>query len=109
MLRPFLFRAPQVNQTIQMEIHNAKVRDSRMNSEFALLVILFLLLIFFSVDFKKQYTKEFHEAARNPFIRFLSGLVVVFIASFNPILASIVLSIVFFWIADVNLLSTIVL
>jgi uncharacterized membrane protein len=109
MLRPFLSRALQVNQTIRMEIHNAEVRDSRMNSEFALLVVLFLLLIFFSVDFKKHYTKELHEAARNPFLRFLSGLVVVFIASFNPILASIVLSIVFFWIANVNLLSTIVL
>lgn len=80
-----------------------------MNYELVLMIGLIGLLIFFSVDFKKHYTKEFQEAARNPFFRFVAGIIIIIVADFNPILAAILLSIVFFWIADVNLLSTIVL
>ena len=80
-----------------------------MNYEIVLAAGLVGLLLYFSIDFKKHYTKEFHEAARNPFYRFLAGLIVIFIASINPIIASVALAIVFFWIADNNLLSTIVL
>ena len=71
--------------------------------------ILLCLFIYFSIDFHKHYSKEFHEAARNPFYRFLGGLIVLYFATINPIIASVMLSVIFFWIADVNLLSTIVL
>ena len=69
--------------------------------------ILVAVLVFFSIDFHKYYTTEFQEAARNPMLRFLAGLLIVWIASINPILAAIALTIVFFWIADVHLLSSI--
>jgi len=48
----------------------------------------------------------FHGAARHPFMRFLAGLVVTLIAAQNPLLAAIALVIVFFWIADIHLLSS---
>jgi hypothetical protein len=80
-----------------------------MDLETLLTICLVGLFIFFSIDFQKHYAREFHEAARNPFLRFLAGLFVLCIANVNPILGAIALSIVFFWIADVYLLSTIVL
>jgi len=72
-------------------------------------VCLIMIFVYFSIDFKKHYVTEFHEAARNPFLKFLAGLCVLYIAKLNPMLGGIALCIVFFWIADVQLLSTIVL
>jgi hypothetical protein len=80
-----------------------------MDYETILSVVLVGLFIYFSVDFQKHYATNFHEAARNPFARFVAGIIIVCVAYANPKLAAVLFSIVFFWIADVNLLSTIVL
>ena len=80
-----------------------------MDYETALAIGFVGLFVYFSLDFKKHYASQFHDTARNPFARFLAGVCVVVLSSTNPILAMIALSIVFFWIADVHLLSTIVL
>lgn len=69
-------------------------------------VILMGLLVFFSLDFDRHYTSMIHNAARHPFARLLAGLGVVYLADKNPMLAVLALTIVFFWIADVNLLSS---
>jgi hypothetical protein len=70
-------------------------------------VVLLGLLLFISLDFDKHYTPFIHESARHPFIRFLAGLGIVLLATLNPIHSVLALMIVFFWIADVNLLSSI--
>ena len=77
-----------------------------MDYETIVAVLLVVLLLFFSLDFDRHYGQGFHEAARHPFYKFLAGLLVVYIASINPILAVLALVIVFFWIADVHLLSS---
>jgi hypothetical protein len=77
-----------------------------MEYETVLTVVLVGLAVYFSLDFDKVYGSGFHEAARHPFARFLAGLLVAYIASENPKLAVIALLVVFFWIADVNLLSS---
>ena len=77
-----------------------------MDYESLIAVALLVLLLFFSLDFDRHYGSGFHEAARHPFYRFLAGLLVVYLASINPILAMLALVIVFFWIADVHLLSS---
>ena len=69
-------------------------------------VILVGIVLFFSLDFDKYYGAGIHDAARHPFARFIAGMLVVFFASYNPILALLALIAVFFWIADVNLLSS---
>jgi len=69
-------------------------------------VILMGLLVFFSLDFDKHYGSIFHDIAHQPFARFLAGLSICILASINPFLAVIGLMIVFFWIADVHLLSS---
>lgn len=77
-----------------------------MEYETPIAVVLVALLVFFSLDFDKLYGSGFHEAARHPFARFLGGLGVTLLASLNPILGALSLVVVFFWIADVNLLSS---
>ncbi len=80
-----------------------------MDYEMLLAALLMGLLVFFSLDFDKHYSSMFRDTAHQPFARFLAGLVVCIIASMNPFLAMIGLMIVFFWIADVHLLSSFVL
>lgn len=70
-------------------------------------VILLGLLMFMSLDFDKHYAPYLHESARHPFVRFLAGLAIAALATLNPIHSVIALMIVFFWIADVHLLSSI--
>jgi hypothetical protein len=70
-------------------------------------VMLLVLLMFISLDFDKHYAPYVHDSARHPFVRFLAGMGVVLLATINPIHSILALMIVFFWIADVNLLSSI--
>jgi hypothetical protein len=69
-------------------------------------VTLVALIVFFSLEFDKAYIPALHNAARHPFVRFLAGLGVVYLANEDPLLAVLALIVVFFWIADVNLLSS---
>jgi len=64
------------------------------------------VLVYFSLDFDRHYSDLFHNAARHPFMRFLAGLCISIMSVHNPILASVSLIIVFFWIADIHLLSS---
>ena len=70
-------------------------------------VALLGLLLFISLDLDKHYTSIIHESARHPFARFVAGLGIALLATLNPIHSVLALMIVFFWIADVNLLSSI--
>jgi hypothetical protein len=70
-------------------------------------VALLGLLFFISLDFDKHYTSIIHESALHPFARFVAGLGIALLATLNPIHSVLALMIVFFWIADVNLLSSI--
>jgi hypothetical protein len=76
------------------------------DSESLLGVVLVALIVFFSLEFDKSYMPALHNAARHPFARFLAGSAVVYLADKNPLLAVLMLIVVFFWIADVNLLSS---
>lgn len=69
-------------------------------------VILVALIVVFSLDFDKAYFPFLHNAARHPLARLGAGLLVVYLADYNPLLAILSLIVVFFWIADVNLLSS---
>jgi len=77
-----------------------------MEYDTVLTVALVGCIVYFSLDFDKVYGSGFHDAARHPFARFLAGLLVAYIASENPKLAMLAFVVVFFWIADVNLLSS---
>ena len=69
--------------------------------------ILVALLLFFSLDFDKPYAAWFHDMARQPFARFLAGLAVAYASTYNATYGMLALIVVFFWIADVHLLSSV--
>ena len=69
-------------------------------------VILTVFLLYFSLDFDKSYSFGFRDAALHPAARFATGLALAYVAQPHQLLASVILVIVFFWIADVNLLSS---
>ena len=69
-------------------------------------VILTVFLLYFSLDFDKSYSFGFRDAALHPAARFVAGLALAYIAQHHQLLASVILVIIFFWIADVNLLSS---
>ena len=69
-------------------------------------IALTVFLLYFSLDFDKQYCFGFHNAALHPAARFAAGLALAYVAQHHQLLASVLLVIVFFWIADVNLLSS---
>ncbi len=77
-----------------------------MANDTMLALVLTGFLLYFSMDFHKHYSNGFHEAALHPAARFIAGLAVVYLSQSYPLLASILLMIVFFWMADVNLLSS---
>lgn len=69
-------------------------------------VILTVFLLYFSLDFDKKYSFGFRDAALHPAARFAAGLGLAYVAQKHQMLASVLLVVVFFWIADVNLLSS---
>lgn len=70
-----------------------------------LIAILIIILLFFSLDFDKHYSPMFHKASRHPFMRLLAGIILAGTAAYNPLQAAILMIIIFFWIADIHLLS----
>ena len=69
-------------------------------------IALTVFLIYFSLDFDRHYSFGFHNAALHPAVRFAAGLALAYVAQTHQLLASVLLVIVFFWIADVNLLAS---
>lgn len=69
-------------------------------------IILMAILLIFSIDFERYYSFGTNELALNPFARFIAGLIVAYLASWNIVAGSISLLVVFLWIADVHLLSS---
>jgi hypothetical protein len=69
-------------------------------------VSLVALIVFFSLEFDKAYFPALHRAARHPLARFIAGMGIVLLAAEDTLLAVLFMIVVFFWIADVNLLSS---
>jgi len=69
-------------------------------------ILLVALLVWFSLEFDKAYTPVLHNGARHPLARLAAGAFVIYLSTRDPLLAVLALTVVFFWIADVNLLSS---
>lgn len=71
-----------------------------------LCVGLLVLVGFVSLRFELPYGYGLEVAARHPAARFAAGAAVVALSLRHPLLAALGLVAVFFWIADVQLLSS---
>jgi hypothetical protein len=68
-------------------------------------VVFVACIVFFSLDFQKPYAPWIRRAAHNPIARLAAGLILLALGYVEPALAVLWLIIVFFWVADVTLLS----
>ncbi len=71
---------------------------------FGSLLIVCIFLI--SLQFEKRYGSFFSSNAHYPGARFLAGFLLVLIAGMDPLLGALVLVILFLWIADTELVSS---
>ncbi len=78
-----------------------------MEGKFALGVVLLACLFLVSFPFEQRYARLMQESAHNPGMQFLAGLALVLIASVDPLLGGLALLVLFLWLADVQLLSSI--
>jgi hypothetical protein len=77
--------------------------DSKTVLGTTLLVCLFLI----SLPFESHYSKQFQMWAHNPAARFGAGLGLIALSTVDPILGGLGFLILFLWIADIQLLSSI--
>jgi len=68
--------------------------------------VLVGILVYFSLDFQKSYSTHLHALSVQPLARFLAGFAVALCAAYNPLHGALAFLIVFFWIADIHLLSS---
>jgi hypothetical protein len=77
--------------------------DSKIILSILLLVALFLV----SIPFEAEYAKEFQILAHNPAARFIAGCILVWLSSIDASLGGLAFLVLFLWIADIQLLSSI--
>ncbi len=69
--------------------------------------ILLLVCVFLvSIPFEKRYGNIISSLAHEPAVRLVGGAGLLWAASVNPALAGLVLVVLFLWIADIQLLSS---
>lgn len=78
------------------------VIDAQLLVGLILLVCVFLI----SIPFEKRYAHTLSSLAHEPVVRVLGGAGLLWAASVNPALAGLVLVVLFLWIADIQLLSS---
>lgn len=71
----------------------------------ALATTLIILLLFFSTNMDRKYSPRLHAAGKHPFVRLLSGCAIVYAATIDPLVAMLLLLVVFFWIGDIHIMN----
>ncbi len=68
-----------------------------------------LIACFFmvSLPFETGYSRYLQEMAHNPGIRFLAGILLLVLAHTEPVLGALAFLVLFLWIADIHLLSSV--
>jgi hypothetical protein len=78
-----------------------------MTTTYIIAAVLILLLIFVSLPFERSYGKQWTELAHNQAARFLGGVGLLMLANMDPILGGLAFLLLFLWIADIQLLSSV--
>lgn len=68
--------------------------------------VLIVCIFLISLQFEKRYGKFLSTNAHYPGARFLAGFVLVLIGGIDPLLGALALMILFLWIADTELVSS---
>lgn len=69
-------------------------------------VVLLLGLFMVSVPFEQQYSPLLTSLVHQPVARFLAAVGVLLVSSIDATLGALAMMVLFFWIADIQLLSS---
>ena len=75
--------------------------------ELATVLLLGWVVVWLTFPFEQRYDETLRAYSREPFFRVLLGLLLITVSSFSMPVGLLTFLIVFFWIADVHLVSTV--
>jgi hypothetical protein len=78
-----------------------------MNLKIVLGILLLTCMIVISMPFERGYHQVLADLAHHTGARFMAGIALLLLASYDIVLASMAFIILFLWIADIQLLSSI--
>jgi hypothetical protein len=75
--------------------------------EFGAILILGWIVVWLTFPFEQHYDESLRSYSREPIFRILLGLLLIFISAYSVPVALLLFLIIFFWIADIHLVSSI--
>jgi hypothetical protein len=75
--------------------------------EIVLLILLAWIVVFVTFPFEQRYDESLCKYSREPVFRIILGLSLILISAYSLPIALLLFLIVFFWIADIHLVSSI--
>jgi hypothetical protein len=75
--------------------------------ELATVLLLGWVVVWLTFPFEQRYDETLRAYSREPLFRVLLGLLLITVSSFSMPVGLLTFLIVFFWIADVHLVSTV--
>lgn len=75
--------------------------------EIGLLILLAWVAVYLTFPFEERYDKNLCAYSREPTIRIVLGISLILISAYSLPIALLLFLIVFFWIADIHLVSSI--
>lgn len=75
--------------------------------EFGAVLILGWVVVWLTLPFEQHYDESLRQYSREPLFRILLGLLLITTSAFTIPVALLLFLIIFFWIADIHLVSTI--
>jgi hypothetical protein len=75
--------------------------------EFGTILILGWIVVWLTFPFEQHYDETLRKYSREPIFRILLGLLLIFISAYSVPVALLLFLIIFFWIADIHLVSSV--
>ena len=75
--------------------------------ELGTILVLGWVVVWFTFPFEQKYDEQLREYSREPLFRTILGLLLIVSASVSVPIALVLFLIMFFWITDVHLVSTV--
>lgn len=75
--------------------------------ELGTILILGWIVVWLTLPFEQHYDENLRQYSREPFFRIILGLLLILISTYSIPVALLLFLIIFFWIADIHLVSKI--
>jgi hypothetical protein len=75
--------------------------------EFGVVLVLGWIVVWLTFPFEQHYDESLRKYSREPIFRILLGLLLIFISAYSIPVALLLFLIIFFWIADIHLVSSV--